>query len=213
MSSKVKKEQKVGLYDKIVAKRKVIMLAMIFILLPVICISWLYISEYNANKPQVFTDTKAKVVSKNYLKDKFDFNLYVSDYTEPVFEEKDGKVSTVKNGSLKIRVDVGNKIDTNISTNSISVKVVAAANWVNYTSSQTSTSVKFNGNNTCTISNFSEKWPQSPLWLVNVKKESVALYVLLTWSEKKDEESTSTEKSVIVKYKYNQYVTNNTVFK
>lgn len=190
--------------------RKIIMLCLIFIVLPVICITTLYVGQYINNKPVVFVDYEYEDMSAKQLEKKFEFDLIATKYTEPTFSS-DGSVST--SGSIKFDITVGNKVDSNIDSSKITVKLAACANWIGYAAEGSSeTTIYFNDDSTYTIYSFNQEFPQSPLFLVNLDKEDVYIYALLSWSEKIDGSSEYEEVNVVVKFDYSDYIDKDTYF-
>ena len=182
-----------------IPKRKIIILSIFFIVIPIFVLVTLFVTTYVNNKIEPFPNTTATYTTVKKI-DSFDFDFYCSEYNVPT---KGSSTTT-----MKFKAAVSNK-KTNHEIKNIKYKLVMGSNWNgNKTSSVSSSELTFSKTDTknyvtTSITNFNFKYPDRVLLFINIKAPTV--YVNLTWTETKNGSTTQETKNYIITYDFEDY--------
>lgn len=133
-------------YDKLLEKRKSIMLVIIFVLTPLLFMIGLLTVTYTNNKPNPFADVEYTKTTIEELNDtKFEIEkFYLSTFA--LFLEDE----VFTNAEIELAVDLGKRVDSSLSSSeAITVEYYLCYNWTNYTS-KTKKTISANINMTST---------------------------------------------------------------
>ncbi len=192
-----KTQKKENIYTKAVKNRLIIMIIIIFIIAPTLFIIGLFTSTYTNNKPNPVADTDTKIHIHSSIgeisKTKFVINdFYLSAFKVEVDDE------FLENGYWEITVDLGKKIDENISSTYIKFETFLCYNWINYTESIYNTSTSLNKDTTYGDIINADIIEKKPYFFVKIDLKKDARFITrMTWTEN------GTEVYYVVEHDYN----------
>ncbi|MFI3252096.1 MAG: hypothetical protein R3Y60_03030 [bacterium] len=201
------KEKKEGIYSKAIKNRVIIMLVIIFIMLPILFSIGLFTSTYTSTKPNPFSEDIYTKTSIKYLNEnKFEIDRYD---LKTFKVEVDGE--GMENGSVILNLALGAKIDTNITSSSITISSYVCYNWANVTSSNMSRSISYNSNTTVS-GTIDTTFNQRPYLFVNIDLLNDArILTKFTWSETNSEGETISLNYVVESSFKDLYVSDSTL--
>ncbi len=217
----VKQEKKKNIFQILVEYRKLIMLILLFVLVPVSLVTGVYVSEYIDTKSNPYAEYDK--VSASYFDDKFtDFQIYVGTYTRAEFDFEDtysdGTPKLLKSGSIDIKTEVGSVVEGSgiVAADGVDFEFTLAADWNETTYKGYSSNTPFNdtymGNSSISSVNFLPKI--SPLWLITVTEKSYKMHVKISWTVKDKDTGYESYETVRMLLSYNQYIDKTkTIFK
>lgn len=173
-------EKKQGIYNKAVSNRLIIMLTMIFLIIPILFASGFMLSVYQDNKPNPFSDYDYKKTTLNHItNNKFVINDFYFDTF--AVENEDGGY---ENAKIEIIIDLGKKVDQNITSTTIAVKSYVAYNWANVTTTQLSKTISFNNTSSMYTSSFDASFDKKPFFFKTIDLQKDArIITMFSWKE------------------------------
>lgn len=192
--------QKNTFFKSLVTKKKIIIISMYILLIPLALII-LYIHTYFNNKTAIFGEEKINF-TKHTEMEGISFDFYAFSITDQ--EVENGDLLRGKKYNFAVVVDETGK---NPIQNSMSVSIVLGHSWTKYQSSEKTRTINlFDGKyiNKFTEIQINQQLPIKVLPLVKIKELDV--YVSVSYRIK------NIDYKYYLKYTYDEYVTSKTLF-